>query len=244
VSPSTRFQEGRHRDVRSAGQAFIVSRMTIFAPRALALVILGLLVACSTPENAAPDASSSSRILDAENARPTEAEIAAVSDVAAPVAGALTQTLGSNLTAAIADGGHVGAMEFCNVEAMPLTQQVMEEQGMEVKRTSWRVRNPSNAPDALETEALAHFASAAEAGTQSTPWVQVDPSGGWRYYQPLPAGELCLSCHGGADQLAEGVQDALDRLYPQDEAVGFSAGELRGLLRISVPADALSEGGG
>lgn len=218
--------------------------MNILDSRALALAALGLLAACSTPDDAPPEASSSSEMPAAEATRPTEAEIAAVSAAAAPVAGALIQTLGGNLTAAIADGGHVAAMEFCNVEAMPLTQQVADERGMEVKRTSWRVRNPSNAPDALETEALAHFASAAEAGEQPSPWVQADPAGGWRFYQPLPTGELCVSCHGSPEQLAEGVPEALQRLYPQDEAVGFAAGELRGLLRVSVPEEALAEGGG
>ena len=175
-------------------------------------------------------------------AAPTDAEISRVSAVAAPVAGALTQTLGGNLMAAIEADGHVGAMEFCNVQAMPLTAQVTEEQGLEVKRTSWRVRNPDNAPDSLEVQALAHFAAQAEAGEAPEPWVQAVPAGGWRYYQPLPTGDLCLSCHGSPEQLGDGVQQALDRLYPDDEATGFNAGELRGLLRVSVPDEAVSGG--
>jgi hypothetical protein len=214
---------------------------------ARALATLALLAACadgSEAPAAEADAPVSASESAAASAPPTEAEIAAVSEVAAPVAGALVQSLGGTLSAAVAERGAVGAMEVCNVEAMPLTRQVTEERGMEVKRTSWRVRNPANAPDALETEALAHFAARAEAGEAPTPWVQADPDGGWRFYQPLPTGELCLNCHGSPEQLAEGVPEAIRRLYPEDEAVGFSAGELRGLLRVSVPSEAVPPAGG
>ncbi len=209
-------------------------RMT--SSRLLSLLVL---TACAAPE----DAPAPPEAYDiTPEAAPTDTEISRVSAVAAPVAGALTQTLGGNLMAAIEADGHVGAMEFCNVQAMPLTAQVTEEQGLEVKRTSWRVRNPDNAPDSLEVQALAHFAAQAEAGEAPEPWVQAVPAGGWRYYQPLPTGDLCLSCHGSPEQLGDGVQQALDRLYPDDEATEFNAGELRGLLRVSVPDEAVSGG--
>lgn len=169
------------------------------------------------------------------------AAAAAVAAAAEPVAAALMQTLSGNLMAAMDEGGPVAAMAFCQVEALPLTRQVTESQGMQVKRTSWRLRNPANAPDSLEEAALAHFAAAAaDSEGAPAPWVQADPEGGYRYYRPLPTGPLCLNCHGSPDQLAEGVPEALERLYPDDEAVGFSQGELRGLLRVSVPASEVS----
>jgi len=210
--------------------------MTIGRRLPLLLVGLGFLSACV-------DADDPGVPPDTPDAEPTASQVVAVSAVAAPVAGALVQTLGGNLTAAIADSGAVGAMQFCNVQAMPLTEEVRREQRLEVKRTSWRVRNPSNAPDELERAALAHFASVAGAGGAPEPWVQAVPEGGWRYYQPLPTGDLCLTCHGSAEQLGEGVPEALARLYPEDRAVGFTAGELRGLLRVSVPDSAIPSGG-
>jgi hypothetical protein len=166
----------------------------------------------------------------------SDEEARAVAATAQPVANALVQKLGSNLMAAMQDGGPVAAMEFCQVEAMPLTRQVTEEQGMHVKRTSWRLRNPQNAPDSLEQAALAHFAQAARSGEAvPAPWVQAVPEGGYRFYRALPTNAMCLNCHGDPDELAEGVPAALEELYPQDEAVGFDEGELRGLLRVSVP---------
>lgn len=168
----------------------------------------------------------------------------AVASVARPVATELVRTLSGNLTTAMQESGPVGAMEFCNVQALPLTEQVSEEQGLEVKRTSWRLRNPANEPDELERAALRHFEPVRAAGAEAEPWVQRDPDGGWRYYQPLPTGEACLNCHGAPESLAPGVADALTRLYPNDEATGFELGSLRGILRVAVPEEAVEITGG
>ncbi len=163
-----------------------------------------------------------------------------VADLAEPASSALIESLGSNLMAAIDRDGAVGAVRFCNVEAMPLRRQIEEEAGLSIKRTSWRVRNPANAPDALDQTALDHFAAATGA---PQPWVQSDGGGGYLFYRPLPTGGVCLNCHGAPDQLAEGIPEVLRELYPDDRAVGFSEGELRGLLRVSVPRDALAGAG-
>ena len=155
---------------------------------------------------------------------------------------ALAATLQQNLQTAMQEGGPVAAMEFCNVEALALTQQVSDERGFEVKRTSWRVRNPANAPDALEQAALVHFAEAFAASGGEIPgdYVQADPDGGFRYYKALPTAAPCVQCHGQPDQLGTGVAEALARLYPDDQATGFAEGEIRGLLRVSIPADAVT----
>jgi len=164
----------------------------------------------------------------------------AVAQTARPVAGALLQTLSGRLQAAIQEEGVVGAMEFCNVEALPLTARVEEEQGLDVKRTSLRLRNPENAPDEAEAAALAWFADRIRAeGAAPDFHVQRLPDGAYRYYQPLATGALCLQCHGTSDALAPGVPEALQALYPEDEATGYAEGEWRGLLRVTVPADAL-----
>jgi len=220
----------------------------IVRPRRLKILLVVVLLASGTacgseaarsPEGVAgeaepPQAAVSTATVPGDTA-------AAVSEVARPVATALVQTLGGTLRTQMQERGPVGAMEFCNVQALPLTQQVAAEHGMQVKRTSWRLRNPSNAPDELEVAALRHFEPVRGPGSEAEPWVQRDPDGGWRYYQPLPTADACLNCHGSAEELAPGVADALARLYPEDEATGFEEGSLRGLLRVTVPAEALED---
>jgi hypothetical protein len=45
---------------------------------------------------------------------------------------------------------------------------------------------------------------------------------------------LCLTCHG--ESLAMDVADEIKRRYPQDEAIGFKPGELRGIFWLEFPA--------
>jgi hypothetical protein len=48
----------------------------------------------------------------------------------------------------------------------------------------------------------------------------------------LPTQGLCLGCHGPVEQLAPGVAERLKALYPDDRAVGYSLGQLRGAMTL------------
>ena len=43
---------------------------------------------------------------------------------------------------------------------------------------------------------------------------------------------LCLNCHGAAEQLAAGVADRLKTPYPDDRAVGYGVGQVRGAISL------------
>lgn len=166
-------------------------------------------------------------------------EAEAVVEQAGPVAAALMTTLSGRLQEAIGERGTAGALEFCNVEALPLTEEVSEEQGMTVTRTSLRLRNPANAPDAIDAEALVWFQDRIASGEPPpATHVRRTEDGSYRYYQPLMTAGLCVQCHGPRESMADEVVQALDERYPQDEAVGYNEGDWRGLLRVSVPGAA------
>jgi hypothetical protein len=137
------------------------------------------------------------------------------------------------------EGGPVAAIDFCSTEAIPLTLQVQEglDDGMVLKRTSFRYRNPENAPDAAEEEALVHFEDAITAG-QSSPatFVQKVSDDEYRFYRALYLGEVCLQCHGDPNSMDPQVVAALQERYPGDLATGYKAGDFRGVVRVSVPA--------
>lgn len=175
----------------------------------------------------------------AEVSIPPETE-QAVARLGGEAAGELVTTLGSRLQRAIAERGAVGALEFCSVEGLPLTAEVSRATGFEVKRTSSRLRNPANAPDSLERAALDRFEAVVAAG-DSLPEhvVQGTPAGDFRYYRPLRVQPLCLQCHGSLEDLAAGVNTALAERYPEDEATGYAVGDLRGVVRVTVPRSAL-----
>lgn len=162
-----------------------------------------------------------------------------VARIADPAASELLRTLVGKLTGAMEEGGPVAAIDFCSTEAIPLTLHVQEGQaeGLVLKRTSFRYRNPANAPDEAEEEALVHFEDAIAAGeTSPATFVQKVSEDEYRFYRALYLGEVCLQCHGDADSMDPGVLAALQERYPADLAMGYEAGDFRGVVRVSVPA--------
>lgn len=115
-----------------------------------------------------------------------------------------------------------------------------------IKRTSLRLRNPANAPDALEGKALDRIRTSIEAGAPPPPLLlqRVDYADGvreWRVYQPVTVGPQCAACHGPPEAQPENLRAVLRERYPTDAAVGYRWGEWRGLIRVTV-ADAPAAG--
>jgi hypothetical protein len=165
----------------------------------------------------------------------------AVTRIAEPAVTALRAGLSQRLMAALQAGGAEGAIDVCAVEAVPLTDSIAAAAGpgITLERTSTRLRNPRNAPDSLETEALRWFETELRAGREPTRLLQTEGSAGYRYYAPLRVMALCLDCHGSAASLTPAVRRTLERRYPDDRATGYSEGDLRGLVRVSIPAAAV-----
>ncbi|MCG6869223.1 MAG: DUF3365 domain-containing protein [Gammaproteobacteria bacterium] len=131
--------------------------------------------------------------------------------------------------------GAAAAIEVCNVKALPTSQRVSEETGMDVGRTSHKLRNPKNAPDAWEKKVLADFQARKAAGEpleEMEYYEVVDDNGKevFRYMKAIPLGGVCFNCHGTS--LKPEVKARLDELYPEDKARGFIPGDLRGALTI------------
>ena len=169
---------------------------------------------------------------------------AAVFELGSSASQALMGTLVTQLTGAMQEGGAVHAVDFCSTSAIELTAGVAQEQGLDVKRTSMRYRNPANAPDEDETEALRYYESAlAETGVLPGPLVQKAGRDEYRFYRPLIVAAPCLGCHGSTGEIDPTVQAILDERYPDDLATGYAVGDFRGVIRVSVPADRVEETG-
>jgi hypothetical protein len=139
--------------------------------------------------------------------------------------------------------GAKAAIAKCHLKAIPAVGNVLQgvPRVTAYKRTSLKVRNPANAPDAAEEIALKRVERALDAGN-SAPKIlvqRVDHANGeqeWRVYRPVAVLAQCVACHGPADSLAEDVKAELKLLYPNDAATGYKAGDWRGLIRVTVAA--------
>jgi hypothetical protein len=140
----------------------------------------------------------------------------------------------ANIGKAIQKGGTEHAVEFCNVNAMPLVDSLSTATGMKIGRISARNRNPENKIKSQEDRmAWKYFANNKGDGT-SEDTVLYDRAQQPVYYRPIRIGmETCLKCHGSRSQDIElATLEKIDELYPTDNAVNYSMGELRGLWKV------------
>jgi len=157
---------------------------------------------------------------------PAESEAAAA---AAAAVGGLKQALGGALRTALADGPEA-AIEVCRVAAPRLTE-ASAKHGLRVGRTSQRLRNPSNAPEDWMLPLLEEYLEA-EPRPGSSRTVDLGARG-TGYVEPIYLQPLCSVCHGANVEPA--LLEKIRERYPDDEAVGFEVGELRGLFWAVVP---------
>ncbi len=170
-----------------------------------------------------------------------EARVSAIGQESAQL---LAVGLVTDLSAAIEEGGLAHAVDFCSSEAVRITAEIQHRlgQGMVIKRTTFKYRNPANAPDDLEAAALHYFAGKLqEKDSLPSHYVQRASSAEFRYYQPLVVSQLCLQCHGDPGQIDAAVMRQLKERYPNDLATGYAGGDLRGLIRVSIPAQLVAQ---
>lgn len=147
----------------------------------------------------------------------------------------LATSLKSSLLAAMGDGGPAEAVSVCNLIAPSLAAEISKKYGLEIGRTSLKVRNPANEADAWETDVLQRFETrlaGGEAIQKLTFKEKVETASGnqWRMMKAIPTDKVCLSCHGS--KIAEPVQARIDTHYPDDMATGFKLGEIRGAFTV------------
>jgi len=140
--------------------------------------------------------------------------------------GALLHTVQSSMQA----GGAEQAIQSCQLLAPQLANQASSN-GWEVARTSLKVRNPANQPDAWEQQVLEKFAQQAVQGVAVSELKYAEfVEGKLRYMQAIDIKQPCLACHG--QQISPQIQAKLTQLYPNDQAIGYQLGELRGAFSL------------
>lgn len=153
------------------------------------------------------------------------------------IAGQFGAELRTALQDAMAAGGPIAAIKVCNEDAPRIAVAAAQASGATVGRTSLKLRNPDNRPDEHERAVLEEFAAAVAANPGGPPPERLDrlADGRLRFMSAIIVQPPCLACHGEA--LAPPVAAAIGARYPDDQARGYQAGELRGAFTITWPAD-------
>ncbi|MBN2869756.1 MAG: DUF3365 domain-containing protein [Campylobacterales bacterium] len=153
----------------------------------------------------------------------------------AAASAALLQKLGGEVKTNMQANGPVKTVEFCSLNALSLTDQIAKETKTQIKRLSLKNRNPVNAAAGEEKALLEKWEKMVQNG-QSLPSHELKKTadGGMVYYKPLLINnEACLKCHGN---IAEGspLTQAIRSTYPEDKAVGYKMGDLRGMIEVKI----------
>ncbi|ALS98492.1 Tll0287-like domain-containing protein [Lacimicrobium alkaliphilum] len=148
---------------------------------------------------------------------------------------AFATNLKSELSKAIQQGGLEQGIRVCHHRAPEIAAQSSNE-GWQLGRTSLKLRNPDNAPDSWEQNILQQFQGRFEDGESLQNMAVSAKLDGqqtkiYRYMQAIAVDSVCLACHG--QDIAPATRAMLEKYYPEDQATGFQAGDLRGAFSLT-----------
>jgi len=133
-------------------------------------------------------------------------------------------------------GGPVNAIEVCHTKAPQIAQTLSQKSDWEINRVSLKPRGATAKPDAWEKEVLQKFDQQLTEGVaiQKIEFSQTIIMNGqkqYRYMKAIPTGKLCLNCHG--TDIQPSVKKAIGKYYPQDQATGYTKGQIRGAFSFT-----------
>ncbi len=146
--------------------------------------------------------------------------------------------LKGKLQTAMKSGGPIAAMTVCNEQAPLIAKELSEKSGWTISRTSLKPR--ATKPDAWETSIMQSFEQRHADGDKfkslfNQDIVEVDGKASFRFMQAIETKPVCLICHG--DNVAAPISEKIAELYPDDKAIGFKLGDIRGAFSIVQPLD-------
>jgi hypothetical protein len=156
------------------------------------------------------------------------------------IASAILKELGQTLQSAMANGGPENAIGVCKTQAPEIAQNLSAKHQLQVARVGTRARNAvMGQPNEWQALALKQFEARLANGDkpQDIEFVQLTKSGSYdlelRYAKPIVMQAMCTACHGSPEQITPAVKAKLQQLYPNDKAVDYKPGELRGAVVVT-----------
>jgi hypothetical protein len=142
------------------------------------------------------------------------------------------KALSGALSSKIQSGGIPEALNYCNIAAMPLTDSIASTYNAHIKRISDKARNQANLPYAMEAAVIESYKSDLANGKDLLPVLEIIDDEVF-FMAPIIIQPLCLNCHGVPEvNIAPSNLALINEMYPEDKAINYSEGELRGIWSI------------
>ncbi|MCK9161534.1 MAG: DUF3365 domain-containing protein [Arcobacteraceae bacterium] len=150
----------------------------------------------------------------------------------------LHDAIASKVNEKVLNSGLYDAAVFCVNDSYNNTKKLDESLGdnVSIKRVSLGNRNPNSYPQDDEKKILEAFALI-ESSSAYLPdqIVQVTDKGDYKVYFPATmSNKNCKLCHGVEANINKEVHSLFKEKYPNDKAYGFSSGEVRGAVVITI----------
>ena len=140
----------------------------------------------------------------------------------------LLQSLLGELVSSLEENGPAKSISVCRTRAPEISAEVGKETGVRIGRTSLKLRNPDNRPP--------DWTAGFVAKKTDHEVVVALPDNGLGILMPIHLKQTCTLCHGNREEIMPEVRAAIVSNYPDDQATGFAAGDLRGYLWVEVPS--------
>ena len=140
---------------------------------------------------------------------------------------AMATRLKGRLMAFLGSDDPAAAIVVCAEEAPQIAADVSQEHDVSIGRTSFRLRNPKNTPPDWATQFVADRIDEP---------VYLTDGRKLGALLPIQLEMACLMCHGPEDAIPQEIKESLAEHYPDDQAMGFQRGDLRGWFWIEVSA--------
>ncbi|ABZ93946.1 Hypothetical protein LBF_1431 [Leptospira biflexa serovar Patoc strain 'Patoc 1 (Ames)'] len=142
--------------------------------------------------------------------------------------------LQEKLMKAMKEGGTEAAIPFCQENAMAFTKRLGIAKSVTLKRITDRPRNQMNLFSTEEAKIFSEIQKKkSNDGVFPNRVVSSDES--VTVYVPIVVMGQCVQCHGKPENITKETKTTLQRFYPNDQAIGYEVGDLRGLFSVRFP---------
>jgi hypothetical protein len=148
-------------------------------------------------------------------------------ELVATAVNALAAEMMGELTAALDAGDPSAAIAVCKEKAPVVASNITANYGVKIGRTSHKLRNAANVAPAWADPFVADLAE--------DPTYLAGPNGELGALLPIKLRAECQMCHGPAEEIDNDIMAAISEVYPDDHAVGFVEGDLRGWFWVEAP---------
>ena len=162
----------------------------------------------------------------------SDGELAKYSEIGLHIASTTKAQMEKHLIKTIKEKGTSEALQFCYINAYPITDSMATVHQASIKRVTDRPRNPINKANKIELENVSYFKSILAEGGEVKPIIE-EKEDKVSFYYPIVTNKKCLQCHGAPNtEIKESTLTNLLYLYPSDRATGYSENQVRGIWSI------------